>query len=1219
MNKCIHILDLQSDDIQNIFTITIYGKSITGENIVCHVTDFKPFFYVKIPSNWSINKFDSNIIKEIDKGLKFWEKKFINVTIKPPQYHYDFYGYNWDFKNDQRKKYKFIKLEFTNNRSYNKYKSEIKTLFNNKDSKLNDWRNICTDECMANLYEANIHPILRFIHDRNINPSGWINIKGKSVKNVDDKVFKCDIELECKKENIKPYESNDLSDLIIASFDIECDSLTGEFPQAVKDFKSLSSNIYDTYSNWYDITYDYSHKSSIIQGFIEQAFTDDLVIPYQYKNDITRHYSENGLPHNIEKCSLLKDDFIDTLDLSIIDKKDRIQCIDNINIILNKEIKNKKKENIVIRGDPIIQIGTVFYHMNTQIYQRYIQVIKPDDKDEKICDSLDEFDIIVEECKDERELLKKWKQCINKNNPDMITGYNIFGFDFDYISQRANKFFDFGTEKNPDTTFYNLGRLNMEHENANDHYMKKCKLMNKRLASSALGDNELKYFNMDGRVLFDVQKEIQKNHSLESYKLDNVASHFMRGKITKSRTLMNRKNVDIFIFRRINENNEKLWEFYTNSFGHLKVGDYITINIHSNIGEVKLFNGKKFKISIIKNNHIQVFIEDYNIKTELKKYKYTTIEWCMNKDDVSVQEIFRLHKEGGSEGRAKVAKYCIQDCELCIHLVNLLDMVPNNIGMSNVCLVPFSYIFLRGQGVKVTSFVSNECNKQNTRMPTLKDYKETTDGYEGAIVLDPVTGIYLEDPIVVLDYASLYPSSIIENNCSQDKYLTDPKYIQKLKDEGIFDQEVETIKYDDYRYEKKGATIKKIKTGEIITCHFMKNKKDENGEIIKESMGIIPKVLQSVLDARKATRKLIKSEPNEFKRKVLDGLQLAYKVTANSVYGQLGAKTSSIYMKKIAACTTSIGRQRIDDADKGVKEWAKVEGYDEPEIVYGDTDSVFIKFSRKALDGKILGGNDLLKHAIRCGIKAGEYVDRGLMKPQNLEYEKTFFPFILISKKRYLGDKYESVEDVDNKNFKRTSMGIVMKRRDNAPIVKYIFGNIIEKIMIDRNFKEALEWLNKTLNDIQNEKFPMNYFIISKSLSGFYKNPKSIAHKVLADRIGERDPGNKPKSNDRIPFAFIKIRDYDIVFDRTNPYKSGKNKGKDRKRSILQGNRIEDPDYITDNKLEIDYPFYITNQIMNPVKQVLDLNIEYLDKTQKIFDEFIMDDTKLYEYMEKYK
>ena len=103
--------------------------------------------------------------------------------------------------------------------------------------------------------------------------------------------------------------------------------------------------------------------------------------------------------------------------------------------------------------------------------------------------------------------------------------------------------------------------------------------------------------------------------------------------------------------------------------------------------------------------------------------------------------------------------------------------------MSNVCLVPFSYIFLRGQGIKVTSFVSKECDVQKTRMPTLKDYKETTDGYEGAIVLEPKTGIYLDDPIAVLDYASLYPSSIIENNLSQDKYWA---YIFMILTTGVY-------------------------------------------------------------------------------------------------------------------------------------------------------------------------------------------------------------------------------------------------------------------------------------------------------------------------------------------------------------------------------------------------------------------------------------------------
>ena len=173
----LHILDLQSDDIDNIFTITIYGKTLDDKNIVCHVKDFKPYFYVKIPDTWNKNTFETNIIKELE--IKFWEKKFIKIEIKPPKLYYDFYGYHWDYNNDMPKKFKFIKLEFNSNRSYNKYKNEIKYLFigekkergkekfvykNNK--YIETWRKICNDECLANLYEANIHPILRFILER---------------------------------------------------------------------------------------------------------------------------------------------------------------------------------------------------------------------------------------------------------------------------------------------------------------------------------------------------------------------------------------------------------------------------------------------------------------------------------------------------------------------------------------------------------------------------------------------------------------------------------------------------------------------------------------------------------------------------------------------------------------------------------------------------------------------------------------------------------------------------------------------------------------------------------------------------------------------------------------------------------------------------------------------------------------------------------------------
>ena len=93
------------------------------------------------------------------------------------------------------------------------------------------------------------------------------------------------------------------------------------------------------------------------------------------------------------------------------------------------------------------------------------------------------------------------------------------------------------------------------------------------------------------------------------------------------------------------------------------------------------------------------------------------------------------------------------------------------------------YIFLRGQGIKVQSIVTKIAHENNYKLPTLMGYDEEelsdNSGFEGAIVLDPKPGLYLDDPIAVVDYASLYPSSIKEKNISHDTYLGDYKDLIK--------------------------------------------------------------------------------------------------------------------------------------------------------------------------------------------------------------------------------------------------------------------------------------------------------------------------------------------------------------------------------------------------------------------------------------------------------
>ena len=109
-----------------------------------------------------------------------------------------------------------------------------------------------------------------------------------------------------------------------------------------------------------------------------------------------------------------------------------------------------------------------------------------------------------------------------------------------------------------------------------------------------------------------------------------------------------------------------------------------------------------------------------------------------------------------------------------------------------------------------------------------------------------------------------------------------------------------------------------------------------------------------------------------------------------------------------------------------------------------NTDSCFFTFNVEDLDGnKIKGGKRALELTIELAIEAGEIATKFLKAPHDLEYEKTFMPFCLLSKKRYVGMLYEH----DPNKCKRKSMGIVLKRRDNAPIVKDIYGGIIDILM----------------------------------------------------------------------------------------------------------------------------------------------------------------------------
>ena len=338
----------------------------------------------------------------------------------------------------------------------------------------------------------------------------------------------------------------------------------------------------------------------------------------------------------------------------------------------------------------------------------------------------------------------------------------------------------------------------------------------------------------------------------------------------------------------------------------------------------------------------------------------------------------------------------------------------------------------------------------------------------------------------------------------------------------------------------------------------------------------IPKILQKLLSARKATRKQAQAEQDEFRKALLDAAQNAYKLTANSLYGQLGSPTSKIRRMVLAASTTAYGRKQLIYA-KTVIEQVYGGGRDprcDAMAVYGDTDSLFIRWRpRDSATGERLSGPEAVALAKDLTEEAGGLVSSCLKPPHDFEFDKVFKTFCLLSKKRYVGDMSEG--DLDD--FHRKAMGIVMKRRDNAPIVKLVYGGVIERILTDQDIKAAFHFAQKTCRDLIDGKFPISKLTITKSLRAEYKTPNPPAHKILAERIGQRDPGNKPSTSERIPFVYI-------------PAPEG---------TTLQGDRIETPTFIRENNLKPDYGFYITNQISKPVAQVFGLVVEQLPGVKK--------------------
>lgn len=870
--------------------------------------------------------------------------------------------------------------------------------------------------------------------------------------------------------------------------------------------------------------------------------------------------------------------------------------------------------------DKIIQIGVTMYRYGSlKCYDQHILTLGD-------CDPIENANV---ECyKTEKALLKGFANKIRELRPDFKTGYNIFGFDDQYIFDRI-ELLDKETARKKKIPVENLeekdslmdyflgtmGKLNNKYIKSEygAHFIDREAVgmthgitkyltyyKSKNLSSAALGDNILNFFQVPGIITVDMMKIIQRDHKLLGYKLDNVSANFITEKAekivveetgNKPKKKSTRKDPSLEMVPI---------QIYTKSTKALELESYIQIMVNDGYSSSPLSENAKYKvlnISEVKDGeimlqavHTEISQKDYKELCASMSNKLFTVFWTFAKDDMHHTLINKYFKEENTEKIALVAKYCLKDCKLVNLLMAKLEIIVNNLGMAQVCHVPLSYLFLRGQGVKIFSLVAKKCREENFLMPVLRAKKQDADGdddigYEGATVITPKPGVYLS-PIGVLDFSSLYPNSMRERNLSQEMYVSDPIYdnlpgykyhdisITLKDDKGRIRRNFDNSPMKEYhRFAQKVEDIKPT------------NGKSEPAKPVPPGpiYGILPQILTELLNNRKKINNRLKDDKtlDSFKKSILNSLQLAYKVTANSLYGQTGAPTSPIYFLPIASSTTAIGRERLYFARDIVEK-----NFKDSEIVYGDTDSIFINFHLK--DDKGVEQTDLasLIKTMELSIQAAAMINAIVPKPQSIVYEKTFWPWILAAKKKYVGLKYE----LNPMKCVLTSMGIVLKRRDNAPIVKIVVGGIIDYILKTRDIQKAIDYTKEVIGKLMDGFYPIDKFIISKTLKGKYKKPRSIAHKVLADRMAIRDPGNKPQVNDRIQYVYVVTK-----------------LSKKKKKDVLQGDLIEHPEFVIKNGLKIDYLYYLEHQIINPATQILELMVstKYVDK---LFSEFIVEE-----------
>ncbi|ADO00461.1 hypothetical protein WIV_gp117 [Wiseana iridescent virus] len=640
-------------------------------------------------------------------------------------------------------------------------------------------------------------------------------------------------------------------------------------------------------------------------------------------------------------------------------------------------------------------------------------------------------------------------------------------------------------------------------------------------------------------------------------------------------------------------------------------------------------------------------LNDYKLKTVSTHFIGET------KDDLDPKSIFRCYREGIKDNSEKASnymsicgKYCIQDSMLVAKLMEKLNVWYGLSEMAVVCNVPMITLFTKGQQIKVYSNLYKYCLHHKI-VPEKDGYTiSENERYVGAYVFPPIPGLY--ENVVALDFNSLYPNLIIAYNidystCVFDPTIPDelchimewedhisckhdPKVIEKIKLTKTIDELTSKKGYDKLlvsQLRKQRSEITKSLNKNVM-CAKRKYRFLKVTEENPEFKGVLPTVVQSLLDARKETRKEMSQLTESLKNKIceqqqkeikttidiLNQRQLAYKISANSMYGITGVKAGMLPFMPVAMTITYMGRKSVLKAAKYGKE--KFNGL----LVASDTDSTYFSFK------DIKDSAKLWDHAI---FVANE-ISKLFPPPMKIEFEDAIYTkFLILTKKRYM---YQSATRDGTIKPEIGKRGVVLNRRDNSTFIRNTYENIVKIIFENTHTtnilkEKVLSSLIQDINEMFNHSFPIEDFVITKSTGDYgnlqpqyFLNEKGLHRATLGqynvpfltDEIKEEQGIQtfEEESNwylDKLP-AHIQL------LEKIKRRGQMCNEGSRLEYVILETNNLKDKqsakietvNYFRKNKgiLNLDYLYYL-HRLINPIDQILEVIFGLKDFMKSIY------------------